>query len=572
MDDSKNLLHAIRARDREAVRLLLKNTTSVYFDDALRIAAEAGDTQIVTLLLDKGAHLDSAPGNGGTALRAAVAAGNLDVVQLLLEKGADPDCGGFGSSSLLTVAARAGNLEIMKLLIGKGANFNGSPSHTVFPLRAAAEAGHRDIVQLLLDDGANIDAPALRSGFPLTETPLTVAARVGDKAMVELLLNRGAYVNGNLGSALDAAVRSGHKEVAALLRSRSADEGIARPANPFAPAYSGANKTMSMRPMHEPSGIGLSQDSSPRPWDRQSLLKHHRHPEGSSDTYRHSGRNHDSEHAHVHKKTPGGFERLPSIKDLDAALKEAVEMGDLEETRTLLQRGASPNGPRASLVDAPATASPYSDPPLVTAARNGDASIVNLLLKYYPDVNLSHPVHGPPLLAAALTGDKGIVQSLISHGAKLPKALRWLDGTASKQGFSLLRDYPSFEDLYSSQPPPPLSPWHLTQALDNAVMMAAQLGIVDAKIDSIEWEWELPSVIGPQSSDLSLKNAVIVMRNPLRDSQKRLSDHFLAITWDEWLADCTSAHERDNIKGFLTSLMTAASNIKGGISGWSTLL
>jgi hypothetical protein len=163
-----------------------------------------------------------------------------------------------------------------------------------------------------------------------------------------------------------------------------------------------------------------------------------------------------------------------------------------------------------------------------------------------------------------------MVQLLLSHGANLLNALRWLDDTLSKQG-GLLDYYPSFQILDAALPLP-LGSLHAAETLDKAIVMAAQLGTLDPKIDSIAWEWEVPSAIESQSWDLSLENAVMVMQNPLRDPQWALSDHFLAMTWDEWLADCTPARERDAIANFLALLMAAASKVKGGVTGQFTLL
>ena len=553
---------AIRARDIEAVRLLLNNDTSIDFGDALRVAAEVGDRDIVTLLLDKGARVDSAPGNGGTALRAAVKAGHQEIVQLLLEKGANPDRGPGNIGSPLKAAAEAGNLEILKLLVESSADLDRSPGNTGTPLRAAVQAGHQHVVQLLLDRGADIDAAPGPPGESLTETPLAAAARVGNKALVKLLLDRGADVNASSGSALDAAVRAGHKEVAALLRSR------------------GASDTSGPK-IHRWVEDQLSLEDSPTPWGRKSFDTHQSYHESSSDTYRHPKRIYDGESNHGREEIRDRFESelSPSLKASIAGgpLMRAVTAGNVERTRTTLQQGANPNGRRASLEYAPVPASgsasppSFPNPPLVEAAGNGNIDIVKLLLEYHADIDLPHPIYGPPLIAAASNGHREMVQLLLSHGAKVSNVLQWLDDKQSSRAV-VPPDYPMFQHLDSSPPTPPSLSLSV-EILEDAVMMAAQLGIVKPKIDSIAWEWEVPSAIESQSWDLSLKNAVTVMQNPLRDPQWALSDHFLAMTWDEWLADCTPARERDAIANFLGLLMSvsAASKTKSGKSVYSAL-
>lgn len=184
----------------------------------------------------------------------------------------------------------------------------------------------------------------------------------------------------------------------------------------------------------------------------------------------------------------------------------------------------------------------------------------------------------PPLLIAALNGHRTMVQWLNAHGAKVSNALRWLDDAAQEQHDRLILDYPlslnhcpsSFQELESS----PIAPWlslDPVEVLDNAIMIAAQLGIVDAGIDSIAWEWKIPSAIQSQPCDLSLEKVVTVMKNPLRHPLQ--SDNFLAITWGEWLADyITLPEHRDALTELLSWIVTQASEVKDGSTGRFTFL
>jgi serine/threonine-protein phosphatase 6 regulatory ankyrin repeat subunit B len=54
-------------------------------------ASTAGRTEIVQMLLEKGADLDVKDDNGKTALMEASTSGRTEIVQMLLEKGADLD-------------------------------------------------------------------------------------------------------------------------------------------------------------------------------------------------------------------------------------------------------------------------------------------------------------------------------------------------------------------------------------------------------------------------------------------------------------------------------------------------
>lgn len=53
-------------------------------------AASWGDSEMVKLLLERGAYIDAGNGAGGTALHAAASRGDLALVELLLERGASP--------------------------------------------------------------------------------------------------------------------------------------------------------------------------------------------------------------------------------------------------------------------------------------------------------------------------------------------------------------------------------------------------------------------------------------------------------------------------------------------------
>ena len=71
-------------------------------------AAEVGDMEKITVLLNKGAL-------AGYGLEGAASTGNIDLMIFFLEKGADPTRGFFG-------AFKCGEVEAMKLLIEKGAD------------------------------------------------------------------------------------------------------------------------------------------------------------------------------------------------------------------------------------------------------------------------------------------------------------------------------------------------------------------------------------------------------------------------------------------------------------------
>ena len=87
-------------------------------------AAEAGDLDQVTALLDADPTLRDAQEKNQTRdlpLHSAAAAGQTEVVRLLLDRGAAVDAGDSDLSTPLDVAALRGHLETAELLVARGA-------------------------------------------------------------------------------------------------------------------------------------------------------------------------------------------------------------------------------------------------------------------------------------------------------------------------------------------------------------------------------------------------------------------------------------------------------------------
>ena len=104
-----------------------------------RAAAIEGHTATVAALLEKGADVDAATGEGLTALMFAVDNGHIATVEVLLNNGASvntKDGNGF-SAVFHTVFVR--NLSILNLLLQHGADVNAVDQSGWTPLMRAAD-------------------------------------------------------------------------------------------------------------------------------------------------------------------------------------------------------------------------------------------------------------------------------------------------------------------------------------------------------------------------------------------------------------------------------------------------
>jgi hypothetical protein len=119
-------------------------------------AAESGHTEIVQLLVEKGADIDSKDGSGRTALLWAAEKGHKEIVQILVEKGADIDSKNGSGQPVLLWAAGIGHKEIVQLLVEKGVDIDSRDGFGWTALSLAVNNGYKEIVQLLVEKAVNI--------------------------------------------------------------------------------------------------------------------------------------------------------------------------------------------------------------------------------------------------------------------------------------------------------------------------------------------------------------------------------------------------------------------------------
>ncbi len=226
------LVDAARNADAGAVRALIQKGANVNAAEgdgttALHWAAHRDDLATVDLLIRSGARVNAANDLGATPLWAACLNGNPAIVRRLLQAGANPNAALLLGETPLMVAARSGNADVVEQLTAKGATVNTRAARGQTALMWAVSQRHPDVVKVLLAHGADVQArsdtwsqvmavpphgmPQYNRTIPHgADTPLLFAARVGDLASAKLLVAAGANVNDADAWGVSATVLAAH--------------------------------------------------------------------------------------------------------------------------------------------------------------------------------------------------------------------------------------------------------------------------------------------------------------------------------------------------------------------------
>ncbi|KAM4624012.1 protein TANC2 [Polymixia lowei] len=218
----------------------------------LCVHSHLGYMDMVALLLEFGASVDSASESGLTPLGYAASGGHMAIVTALCRRKAKVDHLDKNGQCALVHAALRGHMDVVKFLIqcdwsmGSQQQQQQSPqsqqqvaftkSHAVQQaLIAAASMGYTEIVSYLLDlpekDEEEVERAQINNFDTLWgETALTAASGRGKLEVCRLLLEQGAAVaqpNRRGIVPLFSAVRQGHWQIVDLLLTHGADVNLA---------------------------------------------------------------------------------------------------------------------------------------------------------------------------------------------------------------------------------------------------------------------------------------------------------------------------------------------------------
>ncbi|OBT58317.1 hypothetical protein VE04_01787 [Pseudogymnoascus sp. 24MN13] len=182
----------------DLVRLLLQNRADIESKNskgmtALHISAQLCQRNIVQLLLQNGANIETKNYHGMTALLVAassVLSNQEELVRILLENKADIKAKTIDGWMVLHYAMSAGQKDLLGVLLENGVEIEDKDSRGLAALHIAAQLGLGDTVQLLLHNRAAIDAKDIDG-----RTALHLAAFFGWEDVVRLLLDNGAEID-----------------------------------------------------------------------------------------------------------------------------------------------------------------------------------------------------------------------------------------------------------------------------------------------------------------------------------------------------------------------------------------
>lgn len=201
------------------------------------VAATQRHPGVISLLLSKGANLDiAAPRDplpaeegwvyprGTRAIHAAANAGQVDVLRVLLQAGAQPNViDGRGRTPLIAACSMCPSetaqplLTVVEVLLEAGALPRLADDDGRVPLHGAARLGADDAIEVLVTAAPGTLTHADKDGV----SPLCLAAMEGHESAVRVLLSAGASDKEAWGNdkemSLGMAANMGHEGVAAVL-------------------------------------------------------------------------------------------------------------------------------------------------------------------------------------------------------------------------------------------------------------------------------------------------------------------------------------------------------------------
>jgi ankyrin repeat protein len=152
-DLNDQLKEAVANGEIHQIKALIKAGASIEESEALHYAAELGDIDILTLLLNSGGSIESEAISGETPLCYAAEFQRHDVMEFLIQRGANPNAQARGTKTTpLHHAASTNDATGVAILLSAGANVH-APNYAGFtPLALALRLHYADACRPQLED------------------------------------------------------------------------------------------------------------------------------------------------------------------------------------------------------------------------------------------------------------------------------------------------------------------------------------------------------------------------------------------------------------------------------------
>ena len=228
-DQQRALCSAARGGHTTIVREILSrgvnpNINSSYYNP-LSAAAEAGNVEIIHILVAAGANVNHSDNRHNLPLTAAARHGEVDAIRVLIEHGADMNA---EDNEAIFAATNAGRLDVIKELIGLGAVLPLRHPESTRLMGAAAHGGSARIVKFFFEQGVHPKKDIEEGDDGRSFDPILNAIEAGRPENVLALLDGGMNVNRIIRSTtpLSAAIRAEDAFLAAQLIDRGADVNL----------------------------------------------------------------------------------------------------------------------------------------------------------------------------------------------------------------------------------------------------------------------------------------------------------------------------------------------------------
>ena len=183
---------------------------------ALHVAVQAKHGDVVQVLIDAGADIDTKDDDGRSPLHLASISGELTTMKMLVKAGADVRATDAETATCLMVAAYHGHTDTVRYLVSlQEVDLNHQQYRNKTALHFAVNKKHADVVQVLIDAGADIETRNDEG-----RSPLHLASLLGELTTVKMLVKPGADVratDSERDTCLTLAAYNGHTDTVRYL-------------------------------------------------------------------------------------------------------------------------------------------------------------------------------------------------------------------------------------------------------------------------------------------------------------------------------------------------------------------